>query len=94
MDALEVKKSLLRRMNGKMVSVDEMTDYILNNLPVKQIAETLSFMLFETEVVKPIAITQEEFEKHFRIRGITADNQVERRGRPRKVQVEEVPTLL
>ena len=84
MDANDVQRALLKKIQGTRASVDELTDYILNNMPVRQIAESLAIMVYESETVKPITISQEEFEKHFRIRGITANNEIERRGRPRK----------
>ena len=76
------KKQLAKRVNG--YSIDEAAQYLINNYPVTQIAEALADMLLSDYAeVKPITISEEEFRKYFKIRGITADNQLERRGRPR-----------
>jgi hypothetical protein len=78
------KTALSKRVQG--MSLDQAAQYLVNNYPVTQIAEALAdYFLSDSTQVKPITISQEEFDAHFRIRGITADNQVERRGRPRKV---------
>lgn len=66
------------------MSLDQAAQYLVNNYPVTQIAEALAdYFLSDSTQVKPITISEEEFRNHFKIRGITADNQLERRGRPR-----------
>lgn len=86
------KRTLAKRVEG--MSLDEASKYLTNNYPVTQIAEALAdFLLSDSKTAKPIIITQEEFEAHFRIKGFTVDNAVERRGRPRKVK-QKPDTLL
>ena len=86
------KKVLSKRVQG--MSIDEAAQYLINNYPVTQIAEALAdYFLSDSTQVKPITISQEEFDTHFRIRGITADNQVERRGRPRLNREDKKTTI-
>lgn len=75
------KRTLAKRVEG--MSLDEASKYLTNNYPVTQIAEALAdFLLSDSRVAKPIIITQEEFEAHFRIKGFTAEGASEKRGRP------------
>lgn len=90
----DIKTAVLKRMRGTRMSVEEVKEYLVNNYPVTQIAEALAELLFEApEEFKPVVISQEDFDRHFRIRGVTADNRAEKRGRPRKV-VDNGPELL
>lgn len=76
------KKVLAKRVQG--MSIDEAAAYLMNNYPVTQISEALAdLLLSDFQPVKPIVLTQEEFDAHFRLRGISSDNQLERRGRPK-----------
>lgn len=87
------KKILAKRVNG--MSIEEATHYLMNNYPVTQIAESLAdLLLSDYQPVKPIIISEEDFAQHFRIKGITADNQVERRGRPKKEKPNDDPQLI
>ena len=80
------KKQLAKRVQG--MSIDEAAQYLTNNYPVTHIAEALAdFLLSDGAQMKPIVISMEEFDAHFRIKGVTSDNQVERRGRPKKVTI-------
>lgn len=90
------KKVLAKRVQG--MSIDEAAQYLMNNYPVTQISEALAdLLLTDFQPIKPVIITEEEFNAHFRIRGTTTDNQVERRGRPagskNKPKKEEGPIL-
>lgn len=75
------KRALAKRIEG--MSIDEAARYFITNYPVMQIAEALAdLLLTEHKVVKPITISKEEFEEHFRVKGFTAEGASEKRGRP------------
>lgn len=67
------------------MSLEKLADYLLKNYPVYEIALSLAETI-QYEPVKPIAISREEFEAHFRIRGVKSDGTEENRGRPRSVK--------
>ena len=85
------KRAIAKRVQG--MSIDEAAQYLMNNYPVTQIAEVLAdLLLTDFQPMKPMVISQEEFEQHFRIRGFGSgsDSQViERRGRPRKTTIKD-----
>ncbi len=87
------KTALSKRVQG--MSLDQATQYLVNNYPVTQIAEALAdYFLSDSAQVKPITISEEEFRIHFRIRGFSTDNLVEeRRGRPRLNRDDKKVTL-
>ena len=69
------KKQIAKRVQG--MSIDEAATYLMNNYPVTQISEALAdLLLTDYQPIKPIIISDEEFNAHFRIKGTTADNQV------------------
>lgn len=91
---MDKKKYLLNIKRKQEMSNEEFTMFLLNNYPAGQLAELVTDLLNEQpEELKPIVISQEEFEQHFKIRGITADNKIEKRGRPRKEKTEEGPAI-
>lgn len=77
------------------MSIEEATQYLMNNYPVTQIAESLAdLLLSDYQPVKPIIISEEDFAQHFRIKGITADGTAENRGRPKKEKPNDDPQLI
>ena len=62
------------------MSKEQFANYLLKTFPVYEIALALAETI-NYEEPKPITITQEEFEAHFRIRGIKPDGTPENRGR-------------
>lgn len=76
---IQIDRALYRQYKDGEISVKEVADYLLRTYPVTEIAlalaETLDFDF------KPITITQEEFNLHFRIRGIKPDGTPENRGK-------------
>lgn len=76
---IQIDRQIYRQYKDGEISAKEVADYLLRTFPVTEIAlalaETLDFDF------KPITITQEEFNLHFRIRGIKADGSIENRGR-------------
>lgn len=60
----------------------------VDTLSLKELRELTIDLLIERENApkfKPITISQEEFNLHFRISGVRDDGKLETRGRPRKM---------
>lgn len=78
---IQIDRALYRQYKDGEISVKQVADYLLRTYPVTDIAlalaETLDFDF------KPITISKEEFELHFRIRGIKPDGTPENRGKRR-----------
>lgn len=76
---ISIDREIYKRYKSGDISAKEVADYLLRTYPVTEIAlalaETLDFDF------KPITITQEEFNLHFRIRGIKPDGTPENRGK-------------
>ena len=69
------------------MSLEQLADYLLKTYPVYEIALSLAETI-NYEAPKPITISQEEFERHFRIRGtrdVDGNMVKETRGRPSKI---------
>lgn len=79
---IQIDRQIYKQYKDGEISVKQVADYLLRTYPVTEIAlalaETLDFDF------KPITITQEEFNLHFRIRGIKPDGTPENRGRRAK----------
>ena len=75
---LSIDRQIYKQYKDGEISTKEVADYLLRTYPVTEIAlalaETLDFDY------KPITITQEEFNLHFRIKGVRADGTPENRG--------------
>lgn len=55
--------------------------------PMTQIIDIATNAIFENQTHSRMVITQEDFEAHFRLKGITAEGYVETRGRkPKSVE--------
>ena len=78
---LSIDRQIYKQYKDGEISVKQVADYLLRTYPVTDIAlalaETLDFDF------KPITISKEEFELHFRIRGIKPDGTPENRGKRR-----------
>ena len=76
---IQIDRQIYRQYKDGEISTKEVADYLLRTYPVTEIAlalaETLDFDF------KPITITQEEFSRHFRIRGVKPDGTPENRGK-------------
>ena len=83
---IQIDRQIYRRYKDGEISTKDVADYLLRTYPVTDIAlalaETLDFDY------KPITITQEEFSRHFRIRGIKENGEIELRGRKSKKDTE------
>lgn len=82
---IALDRNIYRQAKAGEMSLEKLADYLLKNYPVYEIAMSLAETI-QYEPVKPIAISREEFEAHFRIRGVKADGTEENRGRPRSVK--------
>ena len=75
---ITIDRQLYKQYKDGEISRKELADYLIRTFPASEIAlalvETLDFD------IKPIAITQEEFNIHFRIKGTRADGTPENRG--------------
>ena len=78
---ISIDRQIYRQYKDGEIRTKEVADYLLRTYPVTEIALALAETLdFE---YKPITITQEEFSRHFRIRGIKPDGTPENRGKRR-----------
>lgn len=79
---IAIDRAVYKQAKTGEITLEQLADYLMRNFPAYEIAlslaETINF-----EVYKPITITQEEFNQHFRIRGIKPNGEEERRGRPK-----------
>lgn len=60
---------LLKQIRAGIANPVELERWLINNVPVSQMAHELADFILENRANKPIVLTQEEFEAHFRIRG-------------------------
>lgn len=80
---IQLDRNIYKQYKDGEISVKQVADYLLRTYPVTDIALALAETLeFEAEY-KPIAVTQEEFSRHFRIIGVKPDGTPENRGRRR-----------
>ena len=74
---ISIDRQTYKQYKDGEISAKEVADYLLRTFPASEIAlalvETLDFD------IKPITITQEEFNLHFRIKGVRADGTPENR---------------
>lgn len=75
---IQVDRLWYKRYKDGEISKEEFADYLLRTFPAKDIAVALVGTLDYD--LRPIAITQDEFNRHFRIKGIKADGTPENRG--------------
>ncbi len=75
---IQVERSVFKQYKDGELSKERFADYLLRTFPASEIA----LALVETLDIeyKPIAITLEEFNTHFRIKGVRADGTPENRG--------------
>ena len=62
--------TLAKDLKAGVCNPKELSRYLLNNYPATQLAEALAQELIESHVAKPIVLTEQEFNSHFRIRGL------------------------
>ena len=79
---ISIDRQIYKHYKDGEISTKDVADYLLRTYPVTEIALALAETLDID--IKPITITQEEFNLHFRIRGIKPDGTPENRGRRAK----------
>lgn len=79
---IQLDRETYRKAKSGEMSIEQLANYLIKTYPVYEIAMSLAETI-NYEAPKPITITREEFEQHFRIRGVRADGSSENRGRPR-----------
>lgn len=84
---LQIDRTIYRQAKSGEMSKEELANYLLKTFPVYEIALALAETI-NYEEPKPITITQEEFSRHFRIRGIKENGEIELRGRKSKKDAE------
>ena len=80
---IQLPRNIYLEAKSGAMSTERLADYLMKNYPVYEIALALAETINYNEP-KPIAISREEFEAHFRIRGVKDNGEAELRGRPRK----------
>lgn len=79
---ISLERNIYRMAKTGEMTLEQLADYLLKTYPVYEIALSLAETI-QYEPVKPITISREEFEAHFRIRGVKSDGSEEKRGRPK-----------
>ena len=79
---IQLDRNTYRQAKTGEMTHEQLANYLLRTYPVMEIALSLAETI-NYESPKPITITMEEFEQHFRIRGVRPNGDKELRGRPR-----------
>ena len=80
---ISIDRETYKRYKTGQLSLEALTQYLIRNYSIYDIAHSLAETI-DYEAPKPIALSQEEFEAHFRIKGIKPDGTPETRGRRRE----------
>lgn len=78
---------LTKQLKAGICNPRELTRYLLDNYPATQLARELAETIIQSQAIKPIVITKETFEAHFRLQGykiVNGELIPETRGRSRK----------
>lgn len=78
---IQIDRNIYKQYKEGEISQKQLADYLLRTFPASEIALALAETLDID--IKPITISQEEFNLHFRIRGIKPDGTPENRGKRR-----------
>lgn len=83
---IELPKNIVLQMRHGGIKEDDIKDYLMVNYNMSQIVDTCAELLirYTFSVNSRIAISQEDFDNHFRIIGVKADGTLETRGRRKK----------
>lgn len=78
-------QSISKRLKEGAISTDELAKYLLDNYPTPVLAMELAECLLDNQAQKPIILSMEEFQSHFRVRGTKwVDGQMVPEGRGSK----------
>ena len=80
---ITIDRQIYKQYKDGEISTQGLADYLLRTFPVTEIALALAETVAFDAEFKPITLTQEEFNLHFRIRGIKPNGEKEKRGRPK-----------
>lgn len=77
---IQIDRNIARQFKEGEITTKDLADYLLRTYPASEIALALAETFAFDMTFKPIAITQEEFDRHFRIKGVRPDGTPENRG--------------
>ena len=78
-------QSISKRLKEGAITTEELAKYLLDNYPTPVLAMELAECLIEHQEQKPIILSMEEFQAHFRVRGTKwVDGQMVPEGRGSK----------
>lgn len=80
---ITIERQIIKRYKDGDISTKDLADYLLRTYPVTEISLALAEIIGYEADFKPIIITPEEFNQHFRLRGTKPDGSPETRGRRR-----------
>ena len=78
---IQIDRNIYKQYKEGEISQKQLADYLLRTFPASEIALALAETLDID--IKPITISKEEFDRHFRIKGTRADGTPENRGKRR-----------
>lgn len=61
--------TLARDLKSGIVNPAELERWLITNVPAPQLAHELAELLIQEQVSKPIILTKEQFNVHFRVQG-------------------------
>ena len=78
---ISIDRATARKLANGEISTQDLADIFIKTYPAMEIALALA-ETYEYELdSRPIVISQEEFSRHFRIKGVRPDGTPENRGR-------------
>lgn len=66
---MNIDPTLLKDLRAGVVNPAELERWLLTNVPVPQLVHELAELLIQEQVSKPIILTKEQFNAHFRVQG-------------------------
>ena len=61
--------AIAKRLREGLIPTEELAKYLLDNYPTPVLAMELAECLIDLQASKPLLLTYEEFQAHFRIKG-------------------------
>ena len=66
---MNVDNEIIRSLRAGTIDEGRLSRYLLENFTAVQMANELANMLITEQARKPVVVTKEQFEQHFRIQG-------------------------
>lgn len=66
--------TVLKDLKAGIITQPELAKFLLSKYPVTQLADALADYMLENQYTKPIVISEEAFNAHFRIQGYRFEN--------------------